>query len=469
MIVFSTDFPLTQITSITFLESIKAWLLGSRYTTLNENDFNELLLHDEYIVRRDNQEIELIKFASVDVNCVGIKYTKPDHRGNNWITNVVLNQTHPQSWVGIRIFCESEYTPVHLPKGKKPVLVQTFLDKFEGGLDGKLIVDKNPIFLQDVDITLAAQLISGKVSCRLPVVYISAGFQGEYIIHNIERLAVNLAGMAHILVEPSREFSVQLRRIVESENAYGGTIGIYWPDGGGRRSFFIGDLFESQKAIVQALCDEIQMALINRRVLEECTWSYVQEMVSHQRFEILKASGSEEINQYVTVFDQEIRAKEERLKRAENEIERLKAELRQYQNNSQGGQKIAFKIGEEQDFYPNEISGVIRDAVSDTCERVQDDSRRLHILQSFIAANPVEQNLSIEKREDLKRILKGYSKMNSNTKRELQDLGFSITEDGKHYKLTFKNDKRYTYALPKSGSDVRGGLNAASSMGNLFF
>ena len=54
-------------------------------------------------------------------------------------------------------------------------------------------------------------------------------------------------------------------------------------------------------------------------------------------------------------------------------------------------------------------------------------------------------------------------------RRELEDMGFSISEDGKHFKLVFQGDDRYTFTLPKSGSDWRGGLNAASDIGRLLF
>ena len=37
------------------------------------------------------------------------------------------------------------------------------------------------------------------------------------------------------------------------------------------------------------------------------------------------------------------------------------------------------------------------------------------------------------------------------------------------YKLVYQEDDRYTYTLPKSGSDHRGSLNAANDIGRLMF
>jgi len=59
--------------------------------------------------------------------------------------------------------------------------------------------------------------------------------------------------------------------------------------------------------------------------------------------------------------------------------------------------------------------------------------------------------------------------MDRDTVRALETLGFSISDDGKHYKLTYMGDERYVFALPKSGSDHRGGLNAASDIGKRIF
>ena len=46
--------------------------------------------------------------------------------------------------------------------------------------------------------------------------------------------------------------------------------------------------------------------------------------------------------------------------------------------------------------------------------------------------------------------------------RPVLDMGFTITEDGKHYKLTYKNDPRYMITIAKTPSDTRAGSNNAA-------
>ena len=127
------------------------------------------------------------------------------------------------------------------------------------------------------------------------------------------------------------------------------------------------------------------------------------------------------------------------------------------------------RLGRERDLYPNEVLGILLDAIEDAATRVQHDSRRQHVLRSILEANRLEENPLEGRREQLKRLLRGTSTIDGKLRRELEDMGFSISEDGKHFKLVFQGDDRYTFTLPKSGSDWRGGLNAARDIGRLLF
>lgn len=275
--------------------------------------------------------------------------------------------------------------------------------------------------------------------------------------------------MAHVVVEPNRPFSVRLQLEVESENVYGGTIGLYWPEGGGRRSFFLGGEYASPGHLANAIKDEIRAALLNRRPLARCTWAYVRETTSRQAIEALKASGSKAIDDYVKTFDQEIEAKNQRLEEAEKEIQRLRNELRVQEVRAGAASGGVLRLGRERDFYPNEVLGILLDAIEDAVSRVPQDSRRQHVLKSIVEANPLQENPFDNRREQLKTMLRGMRTVDARMRRDLEDMGFSISEDGKHYKLVFQGDDRYTYTLPKSGSDHRGGMNAASDIARLLF
>jgi len=381
---------------------------------------------------------------------------------------VVFSKQHDSSWVGVRVYCESTHPAAILPPAKKPIVVQKIIDRLGGARDGSLDVTGTPLFLDGHEVDRAAALIRGQSDCRLPVVYVSAPFSGRHAAVGTS-LAKALSGMAHVVIEPDRPFSVRLKLAVNSENVYGGTIGIYWPDGGGRRSFYVGHAYENAEELHEAVVEEVRLALTNRRPLDRCTPAFVQSLVSRSTFEALRAQGSQEIDKYVAEFDRELDAKDSQLLSANREIDRLRAELRKYEARLSVEDGLQVNVGAEQDLYAGESIGFLMDAVKDACDRMAKDSRRRHVLSSVLQANPEPEGKN-KFRDTLKELLRGYTSMEPKVRKGLEDLGFSISEEGKHIKLVFQGDDRYTFTLPKSGGDSkRGGLNAAGDIARLLF
>jgi hypothetical protein len=421
----------------------------------------------EATAQHANERIEVLALEAAGETAIGFRYARLDDH-LEWTTIVVFSRTAADSWVGVRVSCESRHPSVRLPPARKPVVVRTLLSALGGATDGPLTVEGSAHRLGDADVDLAASLMLGTAACRLPVVYASAGFNNTYIV-DCDRLASDLAGMAHVVVEPNRPFSLRLKLDVTGENVYGGTIGVYWPDGGGRRSFFLGREFDSADDVRRGVVEEITTALTNRRPLERCTWPYLVENAARQALDALRAEGSQEVDKYIATFDRENAAKDERLAEAEREIHRLKEEVRLHQARLPIGATTLLRSGAEQDLYPNEVVSIVRAALEDAATRVLADSRRNHVLQAVLTANPKSDDRSEELRERLKDLLRGSRSLDAKIRRGLEEIGFSISEEGKHYKLVFRDDDRYTFTLAKSGSDVRAGLNAASQISRLLF
>lgn len=270
------------------------------------------------------------------------------------------------------------------------------------------------------------------------------------------------------MVEPNRSFSVRLMYDVDSQNVYGGTIGIYWPDGGGRRAFSLHHGFESAEELERGIFEEIRNALSNRRPLTRCTWSAVRESLSRKAYLALKEQGSTKVDKYIDAFDQELKAKEIALGEAEREIQRLEAEVRKYQAMHPMQSGITLRTGSEHDLYAGELLSILTEALSDAATRVPKDSRREHVLTAIAQANPSAGDGDMI-REQLKALLRDYRSMTPKLRAVLEELGFEISQEGKHIKIVFQGDDRYTFVMPKSGSDYRGGLNLASDISRLMF
>lgn len=465
MLSFATEFPVEATrTSIDFLLAVREWLLGSPHTLFEAPDLSDLDKKDEFSARKSNELIEVLRYEATGSDMAAIRYTRWD-RNLEWISTIVFSRAPTANWIGIRTSCESPHPAARLPNAKKPVFVQTFLTRLGGGIDGEIKVQALPLRLVNSDVQLATRCISGKSGCRLPIVYVSAKFKGGHIV-SVDSLAVKLAGMAHVLVEPNRPFSILLMNEVKSQNVYGGAIGVYWPEGGGRRSFFQHQESESPVEMEDAVVEEVRSALTNRRPMARVTWPAVQELISRRIFAKLREQGSTEVQKYVDEFDKELKSKQEKLDDAEREISRFEAEIRRFQAQNPMQSGLVLQTTPEQDFYAGEILGFVRDAIIDAVTRVTEDSRRQHILNSIVKANtPSDETDAMRQR--LKTLLRDFRAMDAKVRNGLQDMGFDISEEGKHYKIIFQGDERYTFTMPKSGSDHRGGLNLVGDISRL--
>lgn len=465
MLSFATELPVNHDHSVaSFFEAFRRWILGSPHTLLQNDHLVGLGTPGEWSTQVGIEHIQTLTHTSESREQAAARYTRVDS-GLEWVTVIVFSRWETDTWVSIRVSCESEHPAVRLPPAKKPVLVRVLLDDLGGAADGALNVVSTPYRLDNVDVDIAAQLILGRAGCRLPIVYVSASFDASPRI-NVYRLARELCGMAHVVIEPNRAFSIRLKIDVASQNVYGGTIGVYWPDGAGRRSFYLaGD--ETPRDLERAIFDDVRFALANRRPLERCTWSASQALVSRSTFEALKAAGSLEVDKYVEEFDKELAAQAQQREDAEREISRLNAEIRKYEARSPIGAGVTLKTGPEQDLYPGEITDIVLDALGDATGRVLSDSRRQHVLAAIVAANESVGQAAVI-RDTVKALLRGMTGVDAKVRQGLERLGFSIYDDGKHVKLIFQGDDRYTFVLPRSGSDVRGGLNAANDIARLF-
>ena len=64
----------------------------------------------------------------------------------------------------------------------------------------------------------------------------------------------------------------------------------------------------------------------------------------------------------------------------------------------------------------------------------------------------------------LKNTFKAYRGMTRALRHKLRDLGFTVTDGGKHYKLYYNSDWHHPFVLAKTPSDTRTGLNFASAV-----
>ncbi len=108
---------------------------------------------------------------------MGLRYIRTEG-GLEWTTSIVSLKTKERHVLSIQVSCEALNTAVSLPPPKKPYFIRQALAKLGGGMDGEIPVADKPFRLAEGEADIAAALIGGLAKNKLPIVYVSAGFDG---------------------------------------------------------------------------------------------------------------------------------------------------------------------------------------------------------------------------------------------------------------------------------------------------
>lgn len=358
----------------------------------------------------------------------------------------------------------------------------------EGGYlknDGDLRTLNRPYFIQESDIGLLSKIIRGECNFRHPVVYVSKCQDNSDPV-DVNLLASRLKGVAHVLVQSHIKNNFKIRTACNSENEYWGAIGIYFPN----------PVIPKKRYFYRALqgSDEILLEKVGRAVISYTnslavdplyTWQGVNNALLLDRWSSrgedlvqlrLEKSEAERAREAATklsndIYVDSIRENEEirrQLEKLTHEYERLKAENNGLQTKLDGIELLPLLVyGEEDELYPGEIKDLVLSVLD---EYVQDhpNTRRADVFTDLVIRNEY-QGINVKKAAALKKKLKGYSTMTGAIRQFLESNGFTISGDGKHYKLTYYHDRRYTATLAKTGSDHREGMNQASQIINKMF
>lgn len=467
MLTFKTQFPMNDAkTPQDLLECARVWICGSPHSELGYQ-LSGVQLEDGTSLLTVNESVQSSSYKDAEREIAGVRYEKRQDGEIRWITDVVGSKSKDGFIVAVQLSVDSELPVERLDQGKRPYILKSLMERIGGGADGDLIVSDMPIRLQEKDLSLAADIICARANYAMPVVYVSADNKDKPFI-DADQTAKWLSGMAHVVVEPSRSFSFKLMREVYSENAYGGAVGIYWPDGVGKWLFLPAGNYADPKEMQISVSRKVRASLLSQRTKRECTWSNLQELISRRRLQELKDSGSSDINEYIRHFDAEMASKDDEIQRLEAELSRARY-ARQLPSGAldTDGSNLAL-VSTETDFYQGERLEIVIDSLKTAADAAEPHGRRRDVLTDMIAQNAHsgERDQILEK---LKQTLRQYDSMTASVRAELELLGFSILEEGKHYKLIYRDDPRYPFTLAKTGSDWRGGLNAFSDLKRRIF
>lgn len=468
MLVWATEFPVKANKGVEAVIALaKRWRVGSPHSTWKPEMFKVNEPSGE-IIRYSNSG-ETIDFAHIlkeSNNWGGARHKWTETGSKNWTTEIVGHQSPNGVLVSIQLHCELSNVGQKLPLAKKPYLVKQILDEFGGGIDGIFTVSDVPVYLKESELDIAEKIVSGRLGNRLPVIYVSVGWDGTPAL-DCNRLAQWAAGMAHVIVEPSRDFSHTLGRQANGNNAYGGAVSIYWPNGGGSQVRLLPDRFQNPVRFATAVAELVKKALTNNHPTNTCTWDYIEDLISQSKIEKLRSSEVNEATALVSAFDEEIAAKNARIAKVESELAYLRSEMQRQMTTNEVGKVGVLAFGSEQPLYQSEIKDIVVKALKIARNNVTPAGRGQHVLDDLLQKN-LKSNEDERIEEEIKKI-SSASDLGRNERRVLEGLGFQITEDGKHIKASFRGDPRYLFTISKTSSDHRAMKNIVSQICRALF
>ncbi len=459
---FSTQFPVDSSATLDeFLEAGKKWILGSPHASFKRGDLDKLVFHGE-IIKSEGKTVELGRVNGEDYNTLGLAYTHPGEHGiDTWYTRVVGTKDDSKFWVGITVDYDSAVGKASIPHSRKPYVIKTLLEELGGGMDGEVLVKDRPYLLDFGQENRFADLILGHGENVLPIVYVSKDPRGFYLV-NPDRLASALSGLSHVFVEPDKKFSLNLRDATRGANVFGGAIGVYWPEGLGRSFLLPRDYSNHEpKEIIQKTLDIIVKALQYTRLSRPLTWENIQSLNNQKQIEQIRTSNSQDTNTLLELYSQELGDKSSQIQSLENTVIALQSQLRKKPIVSDMSNFLVDP--QVSQAYDEETKTVVIQELANALNGVPVRTRRHDIIEAVIQANPLgnERDAIVER---VKRLFNGYNRLNAGMRKELNEMGFEIDEDGNHYKLTITADPKYIVVFPKTPSDHRSGKNTASDV-----
>ena len=469
MLLFSTILEFKDsVTPDDFIRLVIKWNATSSHV---ENRIPGIDWHGERNVRygTDHLWLEFAEFP--EKNIIAVRHEKITEDGVAWDSDFIADFTERR----IAIQLDRTYNEDALIMDaafSTPHFITLLIE--EGFLkdDLDLPVLRTPISITDDDISLFKGIFKDGQPYRLPVIFVSKTAENSDPL-SISWLASRVKGAAHVLVEKSVDECSEIRdRFIKTGTLYG-AVRIKYPSEttGRKRIYFRSATGNTEVRLEKVIRNVIQYG-ISQRIDRLYTWQGVtgavlNEHLKHQiavrmTAELDKQKAEDEVDKIYEVFDEDLKALQEKVE----ELTRANEAL-QYENQGLRAKYAAVAatpivyLGDEEEFYQGEIRDMVLGTLDEALSATEKATRKADVLEDILENNPYY-HLSDERKQRIKALFKGYKNLTGAMRQELLSLGFEITEAGKHYKITYRGDPRYMVTVGKTPSDNRSGSNSAA-------
>jgi len=463
MLVFASEFPLSDdFSTARIMEICREWIINSPHYPWSHSTNINWEPNEIRSSAVDGQTLDLGMHQNAETESIGLRHKWVENDSREWATEIACLAKPDYCWLSVKIYCEDFVPGLTPPSVKKPYILKQIFSSKGGGLDGSLRVQDKAHFLKSSDLELAANLINGKLNFDLPILYVSSNFDSHPFI-DVDTAAKWLSGIAHIVVEPNRQFSISLSKIVNGNNPYGGAVSIYWPGRNGKSYRFLPFNYSDSRTMTLEAQEILRGAWLYTKSENDCSWNDIQQRIYQEKITSLRSTSSGSLDEFMAAFDGENEALRSKVKQLESRLQAAQFALQNIQATSNDMAIITINKGSENDLYPHEIQDCVISTLIESLDRMNTESRRFHVISNITNNNRISsERLQIE--SEIKRIISKTSRITSSEIAGLKAIGFEVDTSNKHPSAIFRGDPRYAFTLFSTASDHRSGDNLASDM-----
>lgn len=467
MVTYTTKFPTNDLlTKTEFVKTVIKWNCGSKYDKINDLLWDEISFDCSW--EQENIVLSIQEISEKEI--IASRLKKEDEHGV-WCTDFVLDNSNKMLSVSVSLET-TEFTTDFFPTYYPPFFVKMILFGEYAGDDNGIMVLNKEHSISDC-MSFFKGIVEKRIISKLPVVYVARTHTGDNPL-DVNKLAFRLQGVAHVLCEPDEGVELEgFSDVLDSNDARAGKIFIYYPSHN-KKSRILNLTGSCQEAdyLEDRVVNDVYNYMNSRMRKAIDTWDGVLTEKLHIENKKLLSNQSaieEENNNLYDIFGEQLEKMEESNVKLSNEVQHLTAELQGLRMRySDKDKSPVLYLGDEREFYTDEIKEIVLDIMSEYKKNCKEDSRRWHIISDLLESNEFK-GLPEKRKEQLKNALKGYKNLNGSLKGLLETLGFEISDDGKHYKWTYYRDHRYVATAAKTCSDGRAGMNLSSIIEKLMF
>ena len=464
MLVFSTRLPLkNEITQEACLLLFIKWVIDSPNYDIGNVDY-DVSLHKDFDCDYGNQTFSIRHYLDENIEISACRLENREDEAV-WINDCIFLCENGNKSLLIQLNCNRTDFNTQMPKPHKPYIVRQFVES--GYCKDDAGIPITDIALEsDIDYyNKCVEIMTGALSYSMPVVYISCDYWGNTVI-SAQYLARQLSGVAHVFVEKNRDTALKLREDTDGNNAHTEYVGIYFPGTKLCQKHSL-NYYSNYKAMSQGIIDSVWKALINRLDSQKFNWNHIIALQSRQKmaeWQSISIQDKAQLSEYMDTFDQENKNLRDQIEDLNAEVYSLRSQLDTLRATLNGDSEDTcfYKMGTEPNLYAGERSDLLHSILSQVQSKYEPSSRPYILIQSMLDANPsigeCERVIS-----GISTIFGGDGRLNKTAKAQLKDLGFTIEEDGPHYKIFF-HDPRYMFTVSKTPSDHREGKNMISQI-----